>query len=140
MQDIQAALNQKGFNAGPADGLFGARTKAAISSAQRVLGQSVNGLPSQELVAAVNSMSVSGRVPKGEVIARVSDVFKGGKRFELEFYGSYGSPYVRVGDLVFIKSAEVIAKINKIEGKFAFADVIQGYPSLITKWQVVRKN
>ena len=38
VQDIQTALNQKGFNAGPADGFIGPQTQAAISSAQKALG------------------------------------------------------------------------------------------------------
>lgn len=133
MQDIQTALNQKGFNAGPADGVIGPRTQAAISSAQRVLGQIVNGLPSQELLAAVNSMSVSDT----KVIGRVSMIVFWRKRFELELFDTFD---IKVGDLVFIKSATVIARIDKIKGKFASAVVIQGNPSLISAWQVVRKN
>ena len=122
VQDIQAALNQRGFNAGPADGVIGPRTKAAISSAQRVLGQIVNGLPSQELLAAVNSMSVS----DARVIGRVTHVFDQ-SRFELRLLYAHN---VRVGDLVFIKSAAVTARIDQISGMYAFANVIQGNPDL----------
>ena len=59
VQDIQAALNQKGFNAGPADGFIGPQTKAAISSAQKLLGLIVNGIPNQGLLVAITSMTTS---------------------------------------------------------------------------------
>ena len=137
VQDIQTALNQKGFNAGPADGLFGARTKAAIRQAQKILGLTVDGLPSQALLAAVTSSSFDAEARRiSFVIGRVSFVFTGQSRFELELFND---PNVRVGDLVFIKSATVTARIEKIKGKFAFADVIKGNPDLITAWAVIRK-
>lgn len=138
VQDIQTALNQRGFNAGPADGVIGPRTKAAISSVQKVLRLTVDGLPSQALLAEIASMPVSGRISIGEVIARVSSIRKGSKYFQLELY-SYDLPGVRVGDFVFIKSAVVTAKIYKIKGKFAWAETINGNSNLITEWQVVRK-
>lgn len=53
VQDVQTVLNQKGFNAGPADGFMGPQTQAAIIAAQRVLGVAVNGLPSEALVLAL---------------------------------------------------------------------------------------
>lgn len=49
--DLQTALNQKGFNAGPADGYMGQQTRTAIISAQKSLGLIVNGLPSDALLA-----------------------------------------------------------------------------------------
>jgi TPR repeat protein len=57
VQDIQAALNQKGFNAGPADGIIGSQTQAAISSAQRTLGLLVTGVPSDALLASIKGMA-----------------------------------------------------------------------------------
>ena len=53
VQDIQTALNQKGFNAGTADGFIGPQTQAAILAAQRTLGLTTNGLPSETLLAAL---------------------------------------------------------------------------------------
>jgi peptidoglycan hydrolase-like protein with peptidoglycan-binding domain len=138
VQDIQTALNQRGFNAGPADGVIGPRTKAAISSVQRVLGRVVNGLPSQALLAEIASSSFDAEARRiSFVIGRVSFVFTRQRRFELELFNE---PSVRVGDLVFIKAASVTARIDKIEGKFAFADVIEGNPDLIKTWAVIRKN
>ena len=58
VQEIQTALNQKGFNAGPADGFLGPQTQAAIIAAQRALGITANGLPSEALVAGINRLSV----------------------------------------------------------------------------------
>ena len=137
VQDIQTALNQRGFNAGPADGVIGPRTKAAIRQAQKILGLTVDGLPSQALLAAVTSSSFDAEARRiSFVIGRVSFVFTGQSRFELELFND---PNVRVGDLVFIKSATVTARIEKIKGKFAFADVIKGNPDLITAWAVIRK-
>jgi TonB family protein len=56
VQDLQIALNQTGFNAGTADGYMGQQTQAAIIAAQRSLGLSVNGLPSQGLLSAIKAM------------------------------------------------------------------------------------
>ena len=59
VQDIQTALNQKGFNAGPADGFMGPQTQAAISSAQKALGLlPITGVPSDALLAAIKGMAV----------------------------------------------------------------------------------
>lgn len=57
VQDIQAALNQKGFNAGPADGFIGPQTQAAIRQAQVQLGLAVTGQPNPDLLARISSMS-----------------------------------------------------------------------------------
>jgi peptidoglycan hydrolase-like protein with peptidoglycan-binding domain len=59
VQDIQTALNQKGFNAGPADGFLGPQTQTAIVRAQKSLGLVANGLPNQALLAAIGSLSNS---------------------------------------------------------------------------------
>ena len=56
VQDIQGALNQKGFNAGSADGFIGPQTQAAIIAAQRALGVTATGLPSSELIAALKGL------------------------------------------------------------------------------------
>ena len=132
-QDIQTALNQKGFNAGPADGLIGPRTKSAISSAQRALKQTVNGLPTQALLIAINSMSFS----DGKVIARISAIFKGNKRFVLQFFDT---PNVRVGELIFMKSATATARVDKIDGEFAIAELIEGDTRLISVGTEIRKS
>jgi TonB family protein len=51
IQDLQIALNQRGFNAGHADGYMGQQTQAAIIAVQKSLGLTVNGLPSDALLA-----------------------------------------------------------------------------------------
>jgi TonB family protein len=56
VQDLQSELNQKGFNAGTVDGYMGQQTQAAIIAAQRSLGLSANGLPSQGLLSAIKAM------------------------------------------------------------------------------------
>jgi hypothetical protein len=55
VQDIQTALNQKGFNAGVSDGFMGPQTKAAIASAQQSLGMPITGLPSNTLLATLRN-------------------------------------------------------------------------------------
>ncbi len=59
VQDIQTALNQKGFNAGPADGFIGPQTQAAIRQAQVQLGLAATGQPNPDLLARISSMSRS---------------------------------------------------------------------------------
>lgn len=56
VQDLQTALNQRGFNAGSEDGYMGQQTQAAIIAAQRSLGLNANGLPSQGLLSAIKAM------------------------------------------------------------------------------------
>ena len=47
---LQVALNANGFDAGPADGLMGNRTRSAITSYQQQNGLLVTGQPSQSLL------------------------------------------------------------------------------------------
>ena len=56
VQDLQIALNEKGFNAGIVDGFMGPQTQAAITEALRVLGMKSNGEPSNRLLNAVREM------------------------------------------------------------------------------------
>jgi TonB family protein len=56
VQDLQTALNEKGFNAGVVDGLIGPQTQAAITEALRVLGMNSNGEPSNRLLNALKAM------------------------------------------------------------------------------------
>ena len=66
VQDIQTVLNQKGFNAGPADGFLGPQTQAAIVAAQRALGITANGLPSEAFLSLVRKyLPSSGNVAGG---------------------------------------------------------------------------
>jgi peptidoglycan hydrolase-like protein with peptidoglycan-binding domain len=50
VREIQAQLNARGFDAGPADGLMGARTRGAIEAYQRQNGLLATGQPSQSLL------------------------------------------------------------------------------------------
>ena len=51
VQAIQQRLNELGYNAGPADGLFGAKTRAAIQAFQRDIGIAADGNASPALLA-----------------------------------------------------------------------------------------
>lgn len=44
VEELQKALNSLGYSAGPADGMFGARTDAAVRSFQRIAGLTVDGV------------------------------------------------------------------------------------------------
>ena len=63
VQDLQTALNQKGFNAGPPDGFLGPQTQAAIIAAQRALGITANGLPNDALLAAISRLANTSTQP-----------------------------------------------------------------------------
>ena len=59
-------MNQKGFNAGPADGFIGPQTQAAIIAAQRALGVTANGLPSEAFLSLVRKdLPSSGKIAGG---------------------------------------------------------------------------
>lgn len=49
VRDIQTALNTRGYDAGPADGVAGPRTRAAIRAYQRDNGLAVDGQPTASL-------------------------------------------------------------------------------------------
>ncbi len=55
---IQSTLNELGYDAGPADGQIGSRTRGAITSYQRDQGLLVTGQPSQSLLDHIRSTSV----------------------------------------------------------------------------------
>lgn len=50
---IQSALSARGFDAGPADGVAGPRTRAAIAAFQRAVGAPADGQPSIPLLRAL---------------------------------------------------------------------------------------
>lgn len=53
LQDIQRELNQLGYDAGPADGLMGARTRWAIQAYQRERGLLEDGQPTAALLSHI---------------------------------------------------------------------------------------
>ena len=65
---IQAALTAEGFDPGPADGVFGRRTRAAIGQWQVARGEEPTGYLDAE---AVELLLASGTKPKPETEARV---------------------------------------------------------------------
>lgn len=55
VEDVQVALGQAGYNPGPADGVIGPRTRAAISDYQRANGMMADGMPSSSLLEHLRS-------------------------------------------------------------------------------------
>jgi peptidoglycan hydrolase-like protein with peptidoglycan-binding domain len=55
VKDIQQRLNGIGFDPGPPDGIYGAGTRQAIESFQRSQGLAVDGKPTAELLAQIES-------------------------------------------------------------------------------------
>jgi hypothetical protein len=53
VRDVQAALNAKGYNAGPVDGQMGASTRDAIRRFQGASGLAQTGEPDRQTVAAL---------------------------------------------------------------------------------------
>lgn len=53
MRDVQAALNAKGYNAGPVDGQLGASTRDAIRRFQLASGLPQTGEPDRQTLAAL---------------------------------------------------------------------------------------
>ncbi|OWK26536.1 hypothetical protein AJ87_05525 [Rhizobium yanglingense] len=53
IRNIQAILNNNGFDAGPADGEMGAKTTAAIKSFQKSVGQEPSGRINDDTVKAL---------------------------------------------------------------------------------------
>jgi lytic murein transglycosylase len=50
MRDLQAALNQRGFDSGPADGMLGPATRAGLRLYQRSVGLPADGFPTLDLL------------------------------------------------------------------------------------------
>jgi len=53
VQSIQIALNQKGYDAGEADGVFGSGTRRALSAYQKDTGRIGDGFPDREVVESL---------------------------------------------------------------------------------------
>lgn len=68
---IESALNRQGYNAGVEDGRVDARAQAAIRQYQQDWGMSVNGQPSESLLAHIQNPPSSGR---GVSPALVTDI------------------------------------------------------------------
>lgn len=63
--EIQKALNAKGYNAGPSDGLFGSTTGAAIRAYQRDNGLLVNGQASSALLQHIENRQPAAEQQQG---------------------------------------------------------------------------
>jgi hypothetical protein len=53
IRQLQIALNEKGFNVGSADGVFGSRTREALMAFQKKEGFQANGQPDQQTMTAL---------------------------------------------------------------------------------------
>ena len=63
MARLQDALNRLGFDAGPADGEFGARTAVAVRTFQSSLGLRPTGVPTARLLALATAQAKGGTAP-----------------------------------------------------------------------------
>ncbi|MGE5505483.1 MAG: peptidoglycan-binding domain-containing protein [Actinomycetota bacterium] len=54
VRDIQRRLSQRGYNVGPADGVFGAETQSALRSFQKDQNIRANGQIDEQTLAALN--------------------------------------------------------------------------------------
>jgi TPR repeat protein len=94
VQDIQVALNQKGFNAGPADGFIGPQTQAAIVAAQRALGATATGVPSSELIAALKGLPTVAAT--SSISTALADLTDARAEFDQKNYASALSIWTRL--------------------------------------------
>ena len=60
VRELQERLNKLGFPAGPEDGIFGARTEAALKSFQDAAGREPDGMLSEEDWADIKSGAIVG--------------------------------------------------------------------------------
>ena len=60
IKDLQTALNERGFDAGAADGIAGRRTKLALAGFQKTQGLVADGYPTKQVLALLTSAQVSG--------------------------------------------------------------------------------
>lgn len=56
-RQLQQALRDRGFDAGPVDGIFGPRTRAAVREYQRANNMEVTGTPSSQMLSSLNVTS-----------------------------------------------------------------------------------
>ncbi len=79
VRDIQTHLNTLGYDAGPADGILGAKSRAAIRGFQKVHGLAVNGRPEEILLAfmlAEGRPAPKGYSPPPAVVAEGPSVYR----------------------------------------------------------------
>jgi hypothetical protein len=58
-RQLQQALNSRGFDAGPADGVYGPRTREAVANWQRANNMEATGRPNSQMLTALNVSSGS---------------------------------------------------------------------------------
>jgi len=59
-RELQQALSQRGFDPGPADGVYGPRTRQAVMDWQRANNQDTTGRPNQQMLSELGVSSGSG--------------------------------------------------------------------------------
>lgn len=142
IQAIQSALNSVGYDAGPADGLMGNRTKVAILAFQRSAGIEPDGVASASLLRSLNE------VPKQEatVPARrptTQSVAGGARKPDLSAASSWEQAaiekaceserlYLGPGDYYSCLRRE-LAELSRFSGKPDLSDLSSGERSAIEK-------
>lgn len=91
LHNLQAALNQRGYNAGVADGVIGARTRTAISAYQADNGLVITGQPSASLYQHI--LANTGNAPATQPVAQADAQFVTAIQTELRRRG-YSVPTV----------------------------------------------
>ncbi|WP_372617483.1 peptidoglycan-binding domain-containing protein [Falsiroseomonas sp.] len=64
-RQLQQALDQRGYDPGPIDGIYGPRTRAAVREWQRANNMQATGTPTQQMLSDLNISSGSGTAGTG---------------------------------------------------------------------------
>ena len=137
VQAIQRRLNELGYNAGHADGLFGGKTRAAIQAFQRDYGISQDGVASSSLLTQLNARVANPRpLQRGEAdsssvssappVARRSEPSSDRENYNSCISGEY--PSLCKHSLL---TSEEVVQVDAAEKRANFKTCISGeYPSL----------
>lgn len=98
VRDLQVMLTAAGFNPGPADGVFGSATEAAVKAAQKAFGLVVDGIAGQKTFQALRSELVKSQTQKvtsgnGRLVRLMSGTFpdvERAKKIAQEIQERYG--------------------------------------------------
>jgi peptidoglycan hydrolase-like protein with peptidoglycan-binding domain len=142
VQETQAALNQKGFNAGPADGFIGPLTESAIRQAQAKLGLSPTGQPSDDLLGSIRRFTdlpaktsdtqltcntLTSRQISGQVSEHLSKYSSSRTNFFTQTSSgeTLANPTVTLSIKIFYDASTVFADIVRTSGNKEFDKAVQ---------------
>jgi peptidoglycan hydrolase-like protein with peptidoglycan-binding domain len=131
VRSIQEMLNEKGFDVGVTDGFMGPQTQNAIIAAERTMGLTVTGIPSDRFLSEIKSFkpvtrsqsSVQNAIQRRAVIGTVRSVYRDLNYAEVLIFASTS---VFTGQTLFIGPTGQEFSVSRVAANLASIVSIRG--------------